>query len=71
MDVVVSHVDLGGELMEDKVTIKLTKSQAHAVIDALMDYIYDHPDSDLESEKVKALVDAYTEILNQTVKGTK
>lgn len=57
--------------MSDKVTIKLTKSQAHAVIDALMDYIYDHPDSDLESEKVKALVDAYTEILNQTVKGTK
>lgn len=57
--------------MSDKITIKLTKSQAHAVIDALMDYIYSHPDSDIESEKVKALVDAYTEILNQTVKGTK
>lgn len=57
--------------MEDKVTIKLTKSQAHTAIDALMDYIYEHPDSELESEKVKALVDAYTEILNQTVKGTK
>ena len=52
--------------MSDKVTIKLTKSQAHAVIDALMDYIYEHPDSELESEKVKALVNAYTEILNQT-----
>ena len=58
-------------MMSEKVTIKLTKSQAHAVIDALMDYIYEHPDSDIESAKVKALVDAYTEILNQTVKGTK
>jgi len=57
--------------MSDKVTIKLTKGQAHATIDALMDYIYEHPDSELESEKVKALVSAYTEILNQTVKGTK
>jgi hypothetical protein len=57
--------------MSDKITIKLTKSQAHTVIDALMDYIYDHPDSDIESEKVKSLVNAYTEILNQTVKGTK
>ena len=68
---VVSDVDMGGELMSEKVTIKLTKSQAHAVIDALMDYIYEHPDSDIESAKVKALVNAYTEILNQTVKGTK
>ena len=67
----VSDVDMGGRVMSDKVTIKLTKSQAHAVIDALMDYIYEHPDSDIESAKVKALVNAYTEILNQTVKGTK
>lgn len=57
--------------MSDTVTIKLTKSQAHATIDALMDYIYEQPDSDIESEKVKTLVNAYTEILNQTVKGTK
>jgi hypothetical protein len=71
LDVVVSDVYLGGKLMSDKITIKLTKSQAHTVIDALMDYIYDHPDSDIESEKVKSLVNAYTEILNQTVKGTK
>lgn len=66
-----THHQLGSRVMEDKVTIKLTKSQAHTVIDALMDYIYEHPDSELESVKVKALVDAYTEILNQTVKGTK
>ena len=57
--------------MSEKVTIKLTKSQAHATIDALMDYIYEQPDSDIESAKIKTLVNAYTEILNQTVKGTK
>ena len=57
--------------MSEKITIKLTKSQAHAVIDALMDYIYEQPDSDIESAKIKTLVNAYTEILNQTVKGTK
>jgi len=57
--------------MSDTVTIKLTKGQAHAAIDALMDYIYEQPDSDIESAKIKTLVNAYTEILNQTVKGTK
>jgi len=57
--------------MPETVTIKLTKSQAHATIDALMDYIYEQPDSDIESAKIKTLVNAYTEILNQTVKGTK
>ena len=66
-----THHQLGSRVMSDKITIKLTKSQAHAVIDALMDYIYEHPDSDIESAKVRALVNAYTEILNQTVKGTK
>ena len=30
--------------MSDKITIKLTKGQAHAVTDALMDYIYEHED---------------------------
>ena len=70
--------------MSDKITIKLTKGQAHAVTDALMDYIYEHedilhrnsnfavsPDAYFQAERVKALVDAYTEILNQTAKGTK